>query len=241
MKRSYSFEAVQAAFAPVHKQPGEQRFIANYPYAFPTHTPWFEAEFDAVYQGVSDHTTVTADRCFVLHQMARQSARLPGLFAECGVYRGGTALLLARQLVGPRLHIFDTFTGMPAAADSDPGIHSKGDFGDTSLAAVQALLSDHEVTSHVGELPGTLAVLAAQRFAMVHIDVDLYETTMACCAFFYSRMSVGGILIIDDYGFEPHRDTAGRAVDEFFADKPEVPLYLRSGQCLIMRLPDLPT
>ncbi|HXF53348.1 MAG TPA: TylF/MycF/NovP-related O-methyltransferase [Hyphomicrobiaceae bacterium] len=71
-------------------------------------------------------------------------------------------------------------------------------------------------------------------FAVVHIDVDLYQPTRDSLAFFYSRMSPGGFIVCDDYG-SALCPGAKRACDEFMADKPEKIIRLTSGQCLIVR------
>jgi O-methyltransferase len=44
-------------------------------------------------------------------------------------------------------------------------------------------------------------------------------------------------MVFDDYG-EPTCPGARKAVDEFFADKPETPIYIPTGQCLVHRLPE---
>ena len=76
--------------------------------------------------------------------------------------------------------------------------------------------------------------------ALAHIDVDIYEPTLASCAFFYPRMTPGGILLFDDYGFPACRGEK-EAVDSFFADKPESVITLPSGQALVIKLPGGPS
>jgi O-methyltransferase len=215
-------------------------YSVNHPFGYDTYSPWLTDAFDAAHAEVRDRTLVSADRLFVLERLARQALSVPGDFAECGVYKGGTAFLLARLLRGrgKRLHLFDTFEGMPASAERDPSGHRRGDFGDTSLAAVQAYLAPFpDVTFHRGFIPETFAGLPADaRFSFVHVDVDLYASVRDCLAWMYPRLAPGGILVFDDYGFAMYRDAARRAVDEFFADRPEVPLPLRTGQCVVHRL-----
>jgi hypothetical protein len=52
-------------------------------------------------------------------------------------------------------------------------------------------------------LPGwfrdTLPTLGAERFAVVRLDGDMYESTMVALESLYPRLSVGGYLIVDDY------------------------------------------
>ena len=117
------------------------------PYGYFTYSPWFEGWFQEKYAGIKPYTAVTEDRCYMLYRLAQRCAHLDGDFAECGVYRGGTAALLAGTLTesateGKQLHLFDTFEGMPDDAGSDPSSHRKGDFGDTSLESVGERLSD---------------------------------------------------------------------------------------------------
>jgi O-methyltransferase len=212
-----------------------------WPHEYETYSPGFTASFQERYASLQDRTVVSADRCYLLDAFARQCAGLAGDFAECGVYKGGTARLLAEATdrISKRLHLFDTFEGMPELADSDPSGHRRGDFGDTTLDAVSEYLRGFEhLEFHVGEMPATFAPLLDCRFAFAHIDVDLYASVRACCEFFYGRMAAGGMLVFDDYGFEYYRHAARQAVDEFFADKPEVPLPLPTGQCLVVKLPE---
>src|SRR6185369_3826324 len=174
-----------------------------------------------------EFTLVDQARCYILHQFAKQAAGLPGDLAEVGVYKGGTAKLLALT-ISPRakkeLHLFDTFTGMPAA-DAAADCHHEGDLGDTSLEAVQRSLRDcSNVHFYKGFFPATAGPIENLRFCMVHIDADIYKSVKDSCAFFYPRMEKGGIMVFDDYGF-PSCPGARKAVDEFFADKPEFPVY----------------
>jgi O-methyltransferase len=173
----------------------------------------------------------------MLFQFAKLTSELPGDVAEVGVYKGGTARLLALTFA-PRakkaLHLFDTFEGMPLT-DTSVDHHRKGDFADTSLPAVQRQLNGcGEVHFYKGFFPETAGPIENSRFCMVHIDADIYQSVKDSCAFFYPRLEKGGILIFDDYGF-PSCPGARKAVDEFLSDKPEVPFYLPSGQCFIVR------
>lgn len=204
--------------------------------------PWLEDWFQKYYQKARLHTLVAPDRCFILHQFARQCVHLTGDYAEAGVYKGGTAHLLAETLVlnGGReksLYLFDTFAGMPETANEDDGPHKEGDFGDTSLMAVQNYLRGFDnLVFKQGFIPNTFDEVEARQFAFVHIDVDLYQTGLDCAEFFYPKMPPGGIMIFDDYGFEMYRNALRKAVDDFFADKPEVPVPLTTGQCIIIKL-----
>lgn len=186
---------------------------------------------------VRQHTLLSEDRLGILYQLACQAGKVPGDAAEIGVYKGGTALLLATALKksSQQIHLFDTFCGMPAV---EPGVdlHRSGDFSDTTAESVSNLLQDFDnIHLHPGLFPESLPQdLHDQRFSLVHIDVDIFSSTLACCRFFYPRLSPGGVMIIDDYGF-PSCPGVRKAVDEYFNNCDQRPLYLPTGQALIYR------
>jgi len=180
------------------------------------------------------HTLVDRTRCYILYQVARETSHLAGEVAEVGVYKGGTAKLLAQTVLQKTVHLFDTFSGMPAT-DASLDNHRAGDFEDTSLAAVRDHLREcGNVRFYQGLFPSTAGPIEGVQFSLVHVDADIYDSVKACCDFFYPRMGKGGLFVFDDYGF-PTCPGARKAVDEFFADKPEIPFYLPTGQCLVVR------
>jgi O-methyltransferase len=225
----------------IHRTRSGGAYLQNLPYGFSTYCPWFEESFQELYAAISSHTSLKEDRAYLLRQLARHAAHFAGEFAECGVYKGGSAFLLARAIEenggGKELHSFDTFRGMPAQADGDPSSHRAGDFGDVSLEGVAGFLRQFSfVALHPGLIPDTFHAVDDRRFAFVHVDVDLYAPARDCCRFFYERMTPGGLMVFDNYGRPDYELSERRAVDEFFDDRPESPIVLRSGQCLVMKL-----
>jgi O-methyltransferase len=192
----------------------------------PIFGPWYGETFRTIYDRIKPYTLVSPDRCFALYALASQAAHLPGEFVECGVYRGGTAMLLAT--LGRPLHLYDTFAGM-RTTDDVRDLHKAGDFADTSLESVQALVPT--AVFHPGWIPETFIDLP-DRISFAHIDLDLYKPILDCCEHFYPRMPSGSFMVFDDYGF-PSCPGARQAVDEFFADKPERPLVLTSGHAIV--------
>lgn len=198
-----------------------------------------DAAFAALWRQVSGHTLVDRRRCYMLYQYALQARHIRGEAAEVGVYRGGTARLIASAL-GDRqaVHLFDTFQGMPAV-DPTKDLHAAGDFQETSLEQVQTYLIDRpNVRFYAGLFPETAHPIADRRFNYVHVDVDIYQSVLACCQFFYPRLASGGVMVFDDYGMITCPG-AKLAVDTFFADKPEYPCYLPTGQAVVVRIGEL--
>lgn len=226
---------------------GNREYTLYLPYCFGsnyyTYSPWFEDWFQEIYSKIKDHTVNPEDKCYIIYKFCHHCLHLEGDFAECGVYKGGTAFLIAYTLKNnsirhSQLHLFDTFTGMPSTADNDPSGHKKGDFGDVSLNAVKNYLQAFPfVRFYPGFIPERFEVVRGLKFAFVNIDVDLYQTSKDCCNFFYDRMVKGGVIIFDDYGCgDRYKFAQKRAVDEFFKDKPESPISLPTGQCIVIKL-----
>jgi hypothetical protein len=238
---AYARKLLRLAGVDVYRVPNGSAYMQNTPHGYKTYCPWNEPWLLQRYEAVRRRTVVTEDRCYVLHKFAERSARLAGEFAECGVYQGGTAHFVGQTLQqagsSRPFHLFDTFAGMPEEANADPSLHRQGDFGDTSLGAVKEFLRAFPfVEFHPGPIPDLFANVADRKFAFVHVDVDLYLPAKRCCEFFYPRMVPGGVMVFDDYGFPSYVDAEKKAVDEFFADKPEEPFVLRSGQAFVIKL-----
>jgi O-methyltransferase len=208
----------------------------------PVYSPWLGKGFQSYCLASLPYTLVSPDRLWVLHSLARQTLALEGEFVECGVYKGGTALLFAK-IIGEQsrphkksLHLFDTFQGMPDV-NAEKDIHRKGDFSDTSLETVRSRLTAFPWTVfHPGIVPSTFKDIPETKISFAHIDVDIYEAVLSCCEHLYPKMTPGGVMVFDDYGFETCPG-AREAVDKWFSDKPEVPLVLPTGQAVVTKLP----
>lgn len=210
----------------------------------PLYSPWLGSKsFRRYFDIAAPNTLVSADRCYVLFTLMRQAVHVEGDIWECGVYKGGTAAMMAAALqdLAPSksLYLFDTFEGMP---DTDAGkdLHQKGDFGDTSLRAVRSFVG-HEstVVYRKGTIPDSFLGLESCQVAMAHIDVDIYRSVLDCLHFIWPRVSLGGFVVLDDYGF-PTCPGARAAVDDFFQTQKCVPLCLPTGQAVVFKsLPDL--
>ncbi|MDP4230693.1 MAG: TylF/MycF/NovP-related O-methyltransferase [Bacteroidota bacterium] len=207
----------------------------------PYFSPWLGyGEFKPFVEAAEKYTLVTADRCYVLYCLGKQALQLGGEFWECGVYKGGTAILLAKVIAeygkqtGTKLHLFDTFEGMPDV-NAQKDWHKSGDFKDTSEEAVGARVGHPEhVVTHKGFIPDTFKGLENSKISFAHIDVDIYQSILDSLNFIYPRLVAGGFIVFDDYGF-PTCPGARQAVDEFFAGKPEQVLAMPSGQAVVFK------
>jgi hypothetical protein len=200
--------------------------------------PWRE---DALFQDYLAETKgvriYSEETLYQVCQFARVALRAEGDVWECGVYRGGTSVLLARLIAGTgkRLHLFDTFTGLPEASEMDK--YKVGELGDTSLASVEARVREFPFAKlHPGFMPDTFAGLEQSTICFALVDVDQQESTKACLEFIYPRLSAGGAIVIDDYG-RPGTYGCRVAVDEYLAEVGATIVVLNTGQGVVFKCP----
>jgi O-methyltransferase len=141
-----------------------------------------------------------------------------GAVAELGVYRGGFAKYISRLNYDRELYLFDTFTGF---SEVDVKLErqmkfSEGDqsFSNTSVEYVLKQLDKRQkVTVRKGYFPETAVGLEAEEFALVSIDVDLYNPIVSGIKYFWPRTSRGGFIFVHDYN-NPLYPGVKKAVNE---------------------------
>jgi O-methyltransferase len=169
---------------------------------------------------------------FSICAQVRGTAKVPGDIAEVGVYQGGSARLICEEKCERALHLFDTFDGLPPASEWDPKFR-EGGFA-SSLEKVQDYLRPFpQVHFHKGLFPESARGLDGLRFSFVHLDVDLYQSTLSGLQWFYPRLNRGGVLISHDYTIARG---VRKAFDEFFIDKPECLIELSGSQVAFVKL-----
>ena len=170
-----------------------------------------------------------------IYMAVKKTEKIEGDIAEVGVYKGGSAKLMCETTKKKSIHLFDTFEGLPDVSDTDSQKQfKKGEYIATLDYVKNCLKKYARVYFYKGFFPATSTPVKNKKFSFVHLDVDIYESTLSCLTFFYPRMSRGGILISHDY---PGSKGVKRAFDEFFKDKPEIIIEVPvCDQCLIVKL-----
>lgn len=178
---------------------------------------------------------------------------IPGSFAECGVWRGGSvmAMILRLQQLGISdrdIYLFDTFEGMTEPTDSDTSRFETSALATwtANIAAGErpwktlfdskhfneddvrrALLSTGYPAERLhfvrGRVEDTIPAQAPDQLALLRLDTDWYESTRHELQHLWPRLQTGGVLIIDDYG---HWDGCRKAVDEYFGPGGSAPPLL---------------
>ncbi len=176
------------------------------------------------------------ERRWNLAQMLRMLPPIAGDLAECGVFEGASAYQLCRFASehGRRVHLFDSFQGLSVPKENDGAYWTEGGLS-ASEEKVRANLKEfHCFETFPGWIPKAFTKVADRRYAFVHIDVDLEQPTFDSIAFFYPRVSRGGVMLLDDHGYDTCPGARKAALD-FMADKPEPVIDLSTGQGLIIK------
>jgi Macrocin-O-methyltransferase (TylF) len=184
---------------------------------------------------------VTFERKYNLNEMFQLVLQVAGDVAECGTHKGASAFFLARHIklhgLDKRLCLFDSFEGLSSPGPNDGDYWHAGAMPSTieDVKNVLAPLGDLPfVEVYQGWIPHRFADVADRTFCFVHIDVDLYQPTHDSMAFFYPRMEQGGIILLDDYGFQSCPGVTA-AIDGYMADKAEPIINLTCGGAFIMK------
>jgi O-methyltransferase len=199
-----------------------------------------DKDFLNEFKRLSPRSPYSQDRKFVLREFARFTRNVPGCIAECGCYQGASAFFMAKENPHVPLHLFDSFEGLSEPGQKDvpqSGDHRPWEKMDMSAPEEQArktLNNFPKTVFHRGWIPDRFTEVSHLNFRLVHIDVDLYQPTRDSLVFFYSRMSHGGVIVLDDYGFTSCPG-AFSAVEEFMKDKREHVLHLPTGQGIIIK------
>lgn len=150
--------------------------------------------------------------------------KIPGVYAEVGVYKGKSAAILHALDPGRELYLFDTFTGFPASdlegETGEAATYTTDNFADTDSAHILSKFDNKDkIHLHKGYFPESAKGLEDKRFALVNLDADLYKPTKAALEFFYPRLSPGGVIFIHDYNYK--WEGIVTAVNKFVGKVPE--------------------
>jgi O-methyltransferase len=192
---------------------------------------WHDSSFNAYLERFGERKGFNTHRRWMLWQLLRLVRDVPGNTAECGVFEGSSSWLICSAIEGSGRfhHLFDSFEGLSVPEKSDGSHWRRGD-----LAAPQEVVAKnlHPFASmiifHKGWIPARFCDVSDEKFAFVHIDVDLRQPTLESMKFFYPRLSPGGVLVCDDYACTTCPG-ATASIDEFLRDKPEKMIGLDAG------------
>lgn len=150
-----------------------------------------------------------------------------GDFVECGCWRGHsahiTAGILAERKFAGTFHIFDSFDGLSDLEQADTNEREALSPEEVEAQAKMFACSEEEfkknlaefsfIKTYKGWIPERFEEVSNKTFSFVHIDVDLYQPYIDSIDFFYPRLSSGGVMVFDDYGYTQFPGST-KAVDQ---------------------------
>lgn len=203
-------------------------------------------EFMHLFEQVKPYTMTSVEALFALYSGVNYilDRKIQGDFVECGVWRGGSSLLVAlilkqREITDRKVILYDTFSGMPEPTEFDvdkygrTGFQMMEEYSDdigwcyASLEDVQAVFQQYDFQFPLELIKGDVLLTLPKRpsapISLLRLDTDWYESTALEYEILYPQLSTGGVLIIDDYGV-----WAGsrKATDDYFNKVPK-PLIVR--------------
>lgn len=160
-------------------------------------------------------TMIGYDRLTNLEVLIEQILKnnIEGDIIETGVWRGGACIFIEKLLQGTGRKIFvaDSFKGLPKPDEKysyDNGDrHHAIEMLSVSLDLVKQNFLKHTTLENVVFIEGwfkdTLKLLK-NKFSIIRLDGDMYESTMDAISALYPLLTKGGYCIIDDYGCVPN-------------------------------------
>jgi len=167
---------------------------------------------------------------------------VPGDVVELGCHAGTTAIVLRKTLdqlgADRRLHVYDSFEGLPAKSPED-GVtrFEPGDCRTTEEALVENFqrAGAELPVVHRGWFEDTLPRELPREICFAHVDGDFYRSVRESLEQLYPRLARDAIVVVDDY-CDPARHDVNNilpgvktACDEFLQDKPEQMTVLVAG------------
>jgi len=203
----------------------------------------FEKEFHELYALCKPYSMTSPERMYSLYKATEYVLKnnIPGDFVECGVWRGGSSMLVAQMLASRnvkdrKIYLYDTFEGMSEPGTDDVDIHGAhaskimAEAVNEKETSVWCLADLHDVQQNMahtgfaenlivyvkGKVEDTIPqTMPKNEIALLRLDTDWYESTKHELTHLYPKLIKAGVLIIDDYG---HWEGCRKAVDEFFGD-----------------------
>jgi O-methyltransferase len=170
----------------------------------------------------NSYTMLEVRRGRTLLALGREIERrgVRGAIVDCGVWNGGSSLLLSNGAPSREVWMFDSFEGMPPPTGED-GAGAEQWIG-VARGAIDRVKEGFAryasgVRPHIvkGLFEDTLTESASSigPIALLHIDADWYESMRFALETLYPLVEPGGFIAVDDYG---HRRFPGvkLAVDE---------------------------
>lgn len=170
---------------------------------------------------------------------AQHCLGLPGEFMECGVYKGFCSEFMVEYLdfadVAKTLFLHDTFEGIPedqrAGSPVRPGGYNEEGLYESVVARFQPYANVRVIK---GKVPDIFDAGCPDKVAYLHLDMNSAAAEVGALEVVFDRIVPGGMIVLDDYGWEWYRAQKD-AEDKFFGSRGHRVLELPTGQGLVVK------
>ncbi len=164
---------------------------------------------------------------------------IPGDFVECGVYKGFCSDFVINYLDfadrRKTFFLYDTFAGIPEAHRADspvrPGGYQEAGLYEAALARFAPYANVRVVK---GVVPDVFADVCPEAVAYLHLDMNSASAEIGALEVLFDRVQPGGMIVLDDYGWQWYR-AQKEAEDKFFGAHGHGVLELPTGQGLVVK------
>ena len=175
--------------------------------------------------------------------LATHATNLDGDFVECGVNTGRISLAICKFIdfnsTGKRFYLFDTYRGMPEEQITEAERwyaleYNKKWYPDVYEIAKKNFTPFPNAQLVRGIVPDSLSQVRIDKVCYLHLDMNIVAPEIAAIEFFWERLVVGAVVLLDDYNFERHI-LQRTAMDEFAARAGTMVIPLPTGQGIIIK------
>ena len=194
----------------------------------------YDLEFIEILKKIGDNRGADNEENYTLYSSLKALRNIPGDIAEVGVYKGGTAKLISEIKGNKNLYLCDTFEGLPETNANDLFV-KKGWLHDTSVESVKKYLADYKNIHFLkGIFPQTSEPILDKKFCFIHLDTNLYQSTLDALEFFWPRMVKEGRIVSHDYN-TTSMPGIKKAFSEFFNNTPEKIIEIADSQVMVIK------
>jgi len=198
-------------------------------------------DFLPVFRKYRPFTMTAISRMYAQYKAVKYiiSAQIPGSMVECGVWKGGTMMMTASEMLKlgelkRKIYLYDTYEGMAEPTERDvlsSGLIAKKewkknqreDHNEWMYAPLDEVKENLRTTGYPqenliyvkGKVEQTIPANVPEEISLLCMDMDMYEPTKHALRHLFPRLSPNGVIIFDDYGsWHGERDAVNEYIKE---------------------------
>jgi hypothetical protein len=186
-------------------------------------------------------------RAYIACYCTEHATKVEGDFVECGVGKGIMSTIICNYLnfnnIKKNFFLIDTFHGIPIKENLNKNelktaellnkIHFNNNYYDH---IVNNFKNFPNVKIVQGEIPAILKNLHINKISFLHLDMNNGYAEIESIKFFFPKISIGGLILLDDYSYDEMFRDLKNCWDEYAKENNLSILTLPTGQGLIIKI-----